>query len=183
VQVKGRYLQRIDETVVSDGAWAKRHRRALEDSYAAAPHFDEVEPIVRPLYEAAGAEPHLSAINRTLIDGISAVLGINTKLSWSTAYEAHGAKTERLVSICVAAGATSYLSGPSAQSYIEPEQFAAAGIDLAYMDYSGYREYAQLYPPFEHAVSILDLLFNVGIEAAPSYLQSHGSRALAAPGS
>jgi hypothetical protein len=30
------------------------------------------------------------------------------------------------------------------------------------MDYSGYPEYEQLYPPFEHAVSIVDLIFNVG---------------------
>ena len=33
------------------------------------------------------------------------------------------------------------------------------------MDYAGYPEYAQPYPPFEHAVTILDLLFCTGSEA------------------
>lgn len=30
------------------------------------------------------------------------------------------------------------------------------------MDYSGYRDYEQLFPPFEHHVSIVDLILNVG---------------------
>jgi hypothetical protein len=34
------------------------------------------------------------------------------------------------------------------------------------MDYSGYREYAQLYPPFHSQVSIIDLIFNEGPGAA-----------------
>jgi hypothetical protein len=32
------------------------------------------------------------------------------------------------------------------------------------MNYEGYPEYQQLYPPFEHGVSILDLIFNKGPE-------------------
>jgi len=31
--------------------------------------------------------------------------------------------------------------------------------------YSGYAEYNQLHPPFEHGVSILDLIFNEGSNA------------------
>ena len=33
------------------------------------------------------------------------------------------------------------------------------------MDYAGYPEYPQLYPPFEHAVSIVDLLVHTGASA------------------
>jgi hypothetical protein len=43
------------------------------------------------------------------------------------------------------------------------------------MDYSGYREYEQLYPPFEHGVSIIDLIFNTGDEAS-TYLKSNGNK-------
>ena len=41
------------------------------------------------------------------------------------------------------------------------------------MDYDGYPEYPQLHPPFEHAVTILDLLFHTGTEApdVPEELQ------------
>ena len=44
--------------------------------------------------------------------------------------------------------------------------FAEAGIDLAFIDYSGYSEYPQLYPPFVHQVSALDLLLHTGADAA-----------------
>jgi hypothetical protein len=30
------------------------------------------------------------------------------------------------------------------------------------MDYSGYPEYEQVFPPFDHHVSVLDLLFSCG---------------------
>ena len=39
-------------------------------------------------------------------------------------------KTERLVEICKQAGAETYLSGPRARAYIEPERFRDAGVQL-----------------------------------------------------
>ena len=75
----------------------------------------------------------------------------------------------RLVGICVAAGATHYLSGPAARAYLRPELFSEAGIVLEYADYSGYPEYPQPHGAFVHGVSVLDLLFNVGPDA-PRYL-------------
>ena len=66
-------------------------------------------------------------------------------------------------------GARTYISGPAGKTYLEPERFAAEGLSLQWKDYSGYPEYPQLHPPFEHAVSILDLLFSVG-PAAPYHI-------------
>ena len=170
VQVKGRYLQRIDETEVSDPGWARSHWSALVQSYSAAPFFASYRAQFEELYLARDAV-RLSLINRRFIEAACQVLGITTRLRWSTDYPAHGTKTERLVSLCTAAGATTYVSGPSARAYIEEEQFRRAGVELSYVDYSGYPEYSQLYPPFEHAVTILDLIFSAG-ESAPSYMKS-----------
>jgi hypothetical protein len=174
VEVKGRYEQRIDETRVSDPAWAATHWKTLTHSYASAPHFDDYRGTVEALYDDA-SDPRLSIVNRMFLEAISGLLGIETTLSWSTDYEAEGAKTERLVGLCRAAGATSYLSGPSAREYMDESLFDEAGIELEYMDYSGYPEYDQPHPPFEHAVTILDLLFSVG-EEAPRYMKSFAAR-------
>jgi hypothetical protein len=70
-----------------------------------------------------------------------------------------------LIDLCVAAGATMYLSGPAARSYVDERAFAAEGIAVRFADYAGYPEYPQPYPPFEHAVSALDLLFCTGPRA------------------
>jgi len=85
-------------------------------------------------------------------------------------YAAASGRTERLVSICQQAGADTYVSGPSARGYIDEACFRAAGIELRYFDYAGYPEYPQLHGPFEHAVSVIDLLCNTGPDAR-RYLQ------------
>jgi len=43
------------------------------------------------------------------------------------------------------------------------------------MDYQGYPKYGQVHPPFEHAVSVVDLILNQGPEA-PRYMKSFGPR-------
>jgi hypothetical protein len=75
-----------------------------------------------------------------------------------------GKKTDRLIQILKSVGATGYISGPSAKNYIEQEKFDAAGIPIEYMEYD-YREYPQLFPPYDPHVSILDLLIMTGSEA------------------
>jgi WbqC-like protein family len=179
VAVKGRYYQRVDETVVSDRSWADRHWQTLLQTYGRALHFDAYATRLAEAYERAGAEERLSAVNRLFLEEVCALLGITTALRWSTDYDAIGQRTERLVSICRAAAATDYLSGPSARAYMDEAVFADAGIWLEYFDYAGYPEYPQLHGPFTHEVTILDLLFNVGGDA-PRYMKSFtsdGSRA------
>ena len=72
------------------------------------------------------------------------------------------AKTERLIDLCEQVQASEYISGPAAKDYIVEELFREANIKLTWMDYSGYGEYGQLFPPFNHFVSIIDLIFNEG---------------------
>jgi hypothetical protein len=170
VQVKGRYSQRIDETLVADLDWGRRHWNAIEQNYAATSFFGEYQKLFEPLF-ANSLEERLSVINRIFIEAICGVLGIRTPISWSTDYEAEGSRSERLISLCRAAEASTYLSGPSAKSYLDEAAFAAAGIEVQFMDYDGYPVYAQRFPPFDHHVTVLDLIFNTGPEA-PAYLKS-----------
>jgi hypothetical protein len=171
VEVKGRYYQRIDETLIADPSWSERHWKTLVQSYASSASFHEYAGPVEELYRKVAGESRLSLVNRQFLEGISELLGIRTPFSWSTDYAVEGDRTERLVALCRAAGADRYLSGPRATAYLEEAAFARAGIDLSYADYSGYPEYDQLYPPFEHGVTILDLVFHVGTQA-PRYMKS-----------
>jgi hypothetical protein len=72
--------------------------------------------------------------------------------------------------LCKQTGATRYISGPAAKAYLDGALFAAEGIDVEYFDYSGYPEYPQLYTPFRHEVSVIDLILNAG-PAAPAFLK------------
>ena len=164
VRVKGRYSQRINETVISDPRWAGEHWKAITQSYARAPYFREYHQFFEGLHLSCGEEK-LSQINFRFLKEICGFLGIRTPIRWSSDYRLEEGRTERLVCLCRQVGATEYLSGPTAKEYIQPELFERAGIRLSFVDYSGYPEYHQLYPPFAHQVSIIDLIFNEGPEA------------------
>jgi hypothetical protein len=173
VVYSGRSRQRIDEVQVSDQGWSLRHWKTLQQNYARAPYFDTYAADLEELYLLT-RETRLSAINRMFIDHICGLLGITTTLSWaSDLYVGPTGGSERVVQLCKAAGADVYLSGPAARAYLDVPQFKEAGIDVDWMSYDDYPTYPQLYPPFEHAVTILDLLFNVGSDA-PRYLKSFG---------
>ncbi|MEP7288191.1 MAG: WbqC family protein [Chloroflexota bacterium] len=174
VEVKGKYYQAIKDTVISDPGWTKDHWRTIQQHYAKAPHFRDYKELFEALYLET-TDTYLSAINYRFLTALCKILDIQTKISWSMDYRIVDGKTERLVSLCQQAGANDYISGPSAKDYIDPTLFAAAGITLTFMDYSRYPSHPQLYPPFEHGVSILDLVFNVGAQVGP-YMLSVGSQ-------
>lgn len=170
VEVKGKYSQPIKDTVISDSRWNRNHWKTVVYCYAAAKYFSLYRESLEDLYLNTN-ETSLSRINYRFLKAICRLLGIDTKLAWSMDYELKGDKTERLVSLCKQAGATNYLSGPAAKTYLNEELFRQENISVSYMDYSGYREYIQLYPPFQPHVSIIDLIFNEGPNAT-KYMKS-----------
>ena len=110
-------------------------------------------------------ERNLSRINLHLIKHVCSLLNIETKISSSRNYEHGQGRTQRLLDLCLGANAKVYLSGPAAKGYLDVDRFRDEGIAVRWMDYSGYPVYAQLHGDFEHRVSIVDTLFNVGPEA------------------
>ena len=172
VDVKGKFYQAIKDTQIKDDKWVDKHWKAIYHNYSKAPYFDLYADDVQNLYELAQEEPYLSKINHLFITAICRWLDIDTKITWSMDYEIVEGKTERLVSLCLQADATHYISGPAAKGYLDEALFEQVDIDVSWMDYSNYPEYDQLYDPFEHGVTVLDLLFNVG-SSAKSYISKN----------
>ena len=170
VEVKGKYLQQIRETAVSNKGWTLEHWKTICHCYAKAPHFESYRALFENLYLDCD-ETMLSRVNYRFLVAICEILGINTKITWSMDYVLAEGKSTRLVDLCRQAGATDYLSGPAARDYIEPRLFQEQGVHLQYFDYNGYPEYRQLFPPFVHEVSIIDLIFNEGPDA-PKFMKT-----------
>jgi hypothetical protein len=162
VNVKGKRYQKISETTVSKPDWAAEHWKTIQHSYARAPYFKEYRSFFEDLYTRALAETYLSKINYLFMKSINDLLGITTPLTWSSDYQLVDGKNDRLIGLCQQVKANVYLSGPSARNYLDEKLFADVNMRVEWMDYSGYSEYHQLYPPFTHAVSIVDLIFNEG---------------------
>lgn len=159
----------IKDVLLPNNIWQKKHWKTLQQNYRKAPFFEEIEQWLMPLY-LSETYTHLSQLNTCLIKSICQYLGIKTIISDSSNFTLINGKTERLVDLCIQAGGTEYVSGPSAKNYIDANLFAEQDIRLTWFDYSGYPEYPQLWGEFAANVTILDLLFNCG-ESAPHYMK------------
>lgn len=161
---KGRFEQPIDEVEI-EKSWAEKHWRAVELAYRRAPFFEQYATLLKSWYELADNKTLLTEVNALFLSGICGLLGLKTRITRDTDYPADGTRTGRLLAIARAAGADRYLSGPSARAYFDEAQFRSAGVTPEWMNYEGYPEYPQLHGPFQHAVSVLDLVLNTGPDA------------------
>lgn len=157
--------QKIKDTKITDKKWNIKHWRAISQNYAKAKYFKEYKDIFEELYLRCDEE-YLSQINYKFITTINEILGITTKIRWSSEFKLVDGQTEKLLGICKDCGADIYLSGPAAKGYFDESLAQKENIKVEWMDYSGYKEYNQLFSPFEHGVTILDLIFNEGSEAS-----------------
>jgi hypothetical protein len=168
----------ISEVELPSSSWRELHRKSLQSGYGGAPCYDQLEELMGPYLEE-GRYSRLSELNQALIRDVAARLGIGTKIMDSAAYSLESGRVDRLLSLLKQVGARTYISGPAARDYLSGQDsqaaFAEAGIEIRFKDYSGYPAYPQLHEPFEHAVSILDLVANVKWDRIPDYVWRHRS--------
>lgn len=164
VEFKYSSRQSIADTVVAGHHWRRKHWTNLLSNYNRSPHFalycDELEEAY-----LGSRRVYLSEINCSFLRMACRWLGIHTPILNSLDYQLRVGKSDRLVDLCLKLGASEYLSGPAARNYLDERLFVEAGIKVSWMDYSGYPEYPQFHPPFEHAVTVLDILFHLGPHA------------------
>jgi len=156
--------QRIMDIKVADTAWNKRHWETIRRCYGRAPYFREYKDFLESLYLDRQPE-YLSRINVQFISRLCEVLGISTPIRWSSEFEKRDERSLRLLDICKSLGAGIYYTGWSAGTYLDERPFLDSGIEVRYCRHIGYPGYIQMHPPFEHHVSIIDLLLNTGPEA------------------
>lgn len=161
--------RRICDVILTDMEWGRKHWENLRHHYGKAPYFQSYRGFLEDVYLGRRWES-LSELNQYLTTKISQdFLGTKTEFHDSRNYRGEGQKQELILDLVKKSGAGLYLSGPSAKNYIEPSRFDEIGVQLVFKSYEGYPEYPQLYSPFEHAVTILDLLFQTGPDA-PWYI-------------
>lgn len=155
----------VDAIMVAEARCFQKHWRSFTQSYAKADRIDWCTERLGPVFDGLHALPRLSEVNVALIRAICDLLGIRTRIHSARSFDLPGDRNQRLLALCRQLGASSYLSGPAARSYLSDDAFSEAGIAVEWMDYSGYSEYRQPHPPFDHHVSVLDLLACTGPDA------------------
>lgn len=155
--------QLINETLIANQKWQRKHWMSIEQSYKKSPFFEMYRSGIKVFYEQEWTL--LSELNRYLILHLVQLLGIDTKIICSSELAHCGDKNSRLISFAKQLDSNSYISGPAAKSYIDLEKFKQSSIDINWIDYSGYEPYQQCFDGFVSNLSVLDLLFNIGPDA------------------
>lgn len=170
---------RICDAQAATGDWHIRHLEMLFQNYRNAPSFHRVRPFLVELYRTCPTK-RLSDINHHFLTQIAEYLGIRTRFWWSMDFDLPQDRNERLVELCRKLQATEYISGPSAEVYLDARSFNASGIDVRFFGYEGFPPYSQVHPPFDPFVSVLDPILHWGEQArllVLRYLNSSGAKA------
>lgn len=170
VPVNRRNLEQLifDVKVDYRAPWQKKHLGAWSANYSFAPFFQHVKHILAGIESTEFST--ISQLNVFLIRRICDYLKIRTPLILSSELSLQGSKTERLIDLLKKLNATTYLSGPSADAYLNKSAFRKSGIRLEYKSYD-YSPYPQLWGDFIGEVTVLDLIANCGPESV-DYLRS-----------
>lgn len=158
----------IKDVIISETPeWQKKHYNALKTNYGRAEHYKEYEWLLEELYLRKKWK-WLSEFDIFSTKLICNVLGLKKEFVLSSDIELSGTADDRLIDLIEKVKGDCYLSGPAAKSYISAEKFVVKKIGLEYIKYE-YPEYKQVFKPFTHNVTVLDLIFNCGADA-PQYI-------------
>jgi WbqC-like protein family len=156
--------------------WGKIHFKTLSHAYAKAKFKDQILEELKPIY--LDPPKSLSKLNRTLTIKLWDLFSGNKEKKFigdeSFELDDNLDSNQRLINLCKKVSATHYLSGPSAASYLDLKLWEQNQISVEFVEYS-YPEYEQLHSEmtnhsanpslgsnFEGAVSIIDVLMNLG---------------------
>ncbi len=162
-------IDRIEIAV--DARWRDKHLELLRHAYGRAPYYDWLFPqwksvitdTTMPLVDFLQQTTHI----------LSNALGLNKKVISSRSLNISSNKAQLIIDLCVALGATEYLSGPAAMDYLDATAFENLGIDLQFQNYQC-MPYQQMHDaPFISHLSVLDLLFMSGPDAVHVLREGH----------
>ncbi|MCM8800406.1 MAG: WbqC family protein [Candidatus Omnitrophica bacterium] len=161
---KGKARQRICDVIIDNSVnWPRRHLRSLEIWYGSSPFFDNYYHFFKDTYSKRWER--LSELCVHIINYILKELSINTPIYFESDLDIKKTGTERIIQICKALRADTYLSGIGGKAYLEEERFKEAKIRLVYQDFVHpvyHQRFCLSEEDFIPNMSILDLLFNEG---------------------
>jgi len=149
----------IEVAVATTDPWRRAHLQSLISSYGKAPFFNNFVALFQDLYYKDWNL--LCELNIATIAALKLALGITTETIRASQLNLSEEPTQRLIDICRALGADTYLSGPDGANYMDLERFRASGIKVVFSQFR-HPVYPQCFGPFIANLSAVDLLFNCG---------------------
>lgn len=158
VKTKGHISSTLMTTLVDDlQPWRKKHLKSIALSYARSPNFDALYPHLEE--QLLADTPLLTELCWQQLQFWLSDLGINTRVVRASELGLESRKSELVLDICKALGASTYLSGALGRQYLVEDDFCCHDIQVIYQDYK-HPVYCQQGADFIPYLSVVDFRMN-----------------------
>lgn len=123
-----------DVSISADPNWQRKYLGRIAQAYSAAYRGGRLGPLTAAI-EAAAAGDSLLDLNLALTDWLCEQFGVRTQRVLATDLGAQGHKGELIRNLCLKAGSTDYIAGPSGRDYLDLDDFADHGIRVHFFDF------------------------------------------------
>ncbi len=141
--------------------WRDKHLAAMRHAYGKRPGFEEGFAFVSEQL-AQHRDGKLADLTCGMAQAAAECMGLTPRFVRASELGAAGARSEHLLAICQAAGATEYVSPMGSADYMEEDGvFAAAGFPVRFQRFVQV-DYPQGHGEFIPFMGFVDALMNVG---------------------
>jgi len=166
--------QNINETEFLNEKWKKKVIGSIQANYAKSPYFKEHKDYIFELINYRAE--NLADYNIHFITSISQALELNTTFAKSSQFNLSSSSTKRLVELIHLVKGDIYLSGAGGDNYQEEKIYQKNNITLTYNNMPNFNYTQPKSENFIKGLSIIDALFNVGIENLKHFFNKKGKK-------
>jgi len=155
-----KFSSNIKVEINNELPWRETHWKKILYSYKKAKYFHIYKEYFENLYKKDWN--YLFELDLETIKQIIKWLGIKIKIIRESELCIKSESTQRLIDVCKAIGADTYISGIGGRNYINEKLFETASIKLVYQNYQHPVYPQRMSKSFITDLSIIDMLANVG---------------------
>lgn len=155
-------------------AWRDQHLASIRHAYAKRPFLADTMAYLEDVLAVRGG---LARLNRSVIETATRKLELSVEFVNASDLGQPEHRSDHLLAICRAVGATHYLSPMGSRDYMtEDGVFAAAGFPVTFQSFVEIA-YPQGREPFTPYMAFIDAVMNLGWEGTRRLLDDMGQRA------
>lgn len=160
---KGKREQLITDVQIDySSKFPENHINMIKQNYRKAKFFSNFSEDFSNIFKKK--HKYLSTLSIDFILLTKELLNIKTIIKYSSDFVTKGSKDELLAELCEFVGAKEYVSPPGSKVYLDDSNFfTQRNISVKYFDFI-HPEYMQLNGDFVSNMSVIDFIFNDGVE-------------------
>ena len=174
VVLKGHTQKCVKDTAIDNNQrWMKKHLRSIEENYCQSPYFDKYFSFFRECYLCQWE--NLTDLTLYMLRWFLKELNIMTDIQIMSEFSLCSKKSDLIIDICKEFGGDIYLSGELGINYLDVEALQRNNIKVLFQKYK-HPQYKQGYGEFMANLSIIDMLFNYGVDTYDILMKGNMTR-------